>query len=216
MKLSPFGQTRALTSQIDEFLDQVSESGLVLAQAYERYVEQGVDDSSEQRLQQLIDLEARADQLRRSIQTTMYSEMLIPESRGDVLGLLHELDDLVDRFKASFLTITIEKPEIPVELREDFKSLVESMGQAVDHTVRAARAYFRNYREVRDLVHKVSYFESESDRIAIRLRKAIFASKLPIERKRELREGVLRIERMANAAEDVGDRLTICAIKRSL
>jgi len=86
----------------------------------------------------------------------------------------------------------------------------------VESTVQAARAFFTNLTAVRDHIHKIRFFEREADRIAIGLRKNFFESDLPLERKIHLRDLVRSIERLTDEAENVGDSLSIYAIKRSL
>ena len=216
IRIPLFGRTKDLANKIDEFLDQVSEAGLVLEQGIVSYMDGGFDESCVERQQQISLLEARGDALRRGVQATMYTEMLIPEWRGDVLRLLYEMDRLLNVLKASFMVFTIERPEVPDEFKNDFKELARVVTKCVDHVVLASRAYFREISALRDHVHKVSFHESEADRVAIRLKEGIFRSSLPLAHKMQLRDAVNAIDAMADQAEDVGDSLAIFAIKRAL
>ncbi len=212
---SPFGTTRVLEGQIDEFLDKVSEGGLLFQRGLTAYMEQSSAIAGE-KLEQLVALEKRCDELRRSIETTLYSEMLIPESRGDVLVLLADLDDLVDGFKATLMMLAVERPEVSPEYRRAMSELGGLVIEASEHTVRASRAFFRDAPTIRDFVHKIGYFEAESDGVGLRLLREIFDSDLPLARKLHLRDMIRQICEIADNAEDCGDRLTIYAIKRSL
>ena len=69
---------------------------------------------------------------------------------------------------------------------------------------------------MRDHNHKVIFYETEADKICTKLKTAVFASDLPLERKLHLRYFVERVDEAANAAEDVADELAIYTIKRSL
>lgn len=213
--LSPFGTTRALVGQIDEFLDKVSEGGLVFQRGLNAYLEQSLNVAAE-KLTQLSTLEKRCDALRRSIESTLYTEMLIPESRGDVLNLLGDLDDLLDGLKASLRMFVVECPDVPEEYRESVSELGDLAIEANEHTVRASRAFFRDVPTIRDYIHKIGYYEEESDGVELRLLQQIFDSDLPLSRKTHLRDVIRRISEIADNAEDCGDRLTIFAIKRSL
>ncbi len=212
---SPFGTTRELEGQIDEFLNKVSEGGLVYQGALGAYLE-GKLAVAEEKLAQISTLEKRCDALRRTIETTLYTEMLIPESRSDVLQLLSDIDDLLDGFKHSLMGFVVEQPDVPREYCEGLVALGGQVIEACEYTVRAARAFFRDAPTIRDHVHKIGYFEEESDRVALRLRRQIFASGLPLSRKMHLRDAIRFISEIADNAEDCGDRLTIFAIKRSL
>ena len=216
-RLRPFGRTKAIERMIDEFLDIVSEAGIVFEQGIALCVDRPEDvEACEQKVTQLRELEHRGDLLRMRVETDLYTNMLIPESRGDVLSLLDALDGLTDAFEADFVSLTIEQPEIPDEVKGDFKDLVTAVVKSVEYTVLASRAFFRDLGTVRDHVHKIGFYESDADRVAIRLKRHVFGSSLPLERKTHLRDWVDSIDCIADAAENVGDRLSIFAIKRSL
>jgi len=114
-----FKTTKQLESQIDEYLDAVSQGGLIFIEAVKNYVEKKVDDFSE-RLKSIIDFEHKADQLRRTIENRLYTQTLIPEHRSDVWGLLEHTDDLLDTMKETIEQLDIENPEIPSELNSNF------------------------------------------------------------------------------------------------
>ena len=60
-------------------------------------------------------------------------------------------------------------------------------------------------------------YESEADEAAIRLKKMIFADPdLNFESKMLLRDGANVIDKIADKAEEIGDRLSIYSIKRAL
>jgi len=214
--LRPFGRTKAIERQIDEFLDIVSEAGIVFEQGVALFIDRSGEEACEQKVAQLRELEHRGDLLRMRVETDLYTNMLIPESRGDVLSLLDALDDLTDGFEADFVSLTIEQPEIPDDVKADFKDLVSAVVKSVEYTVMASRAFFRDLGAVRDHVHKIGFYESDADRVAIRIKRNVFGSGLPLERKTHLRDWVDAIDCIADAAENVGDRLSIFAIKRSL
>jgi len=214
-RLSPFGRTRALQGQIDEFLDAVSRGGLIFQRGLRACIERRLE-IAEQKLVQITELEHHADDLRRSTETTLYAEMLIPESRGDVLNLLGDLDDLLDGFKSSLMGFVVERPDVPDAFRSGVIDLGAIVTESCEQTVQAARAFFRDAPNIRDHIHKIGHYEAESDEVTLRLRKAIFAHDMPLAQKLHLRGHIQGISQIADAAEDCGDRLTIYAIKRSL
>jgi predicted phosphate transport protein (TIGR00153 family) len=168
------------------------------------------------KLEQISDLERRGDELRRNIETALYTELLIPDSRGDVLSLLEDLDELLDLLKSSLFNISIERPEIPDGAKPDLREHVSMAVKAVESTVLASRAFFTDINAVRDHIHKIGFFEREADKFARRLKKSIFDSDLPLERKLHLRDLVDTVEKLPDEAENVGDKLSIYTIKRSL
>jgi len=214
--MSPFKRTRVIQEQITEFLDKVSEGGMLFEQAVHRYADAGADEAFGERLTQIAQLEKRGDDLRRNLERVLFTEMLIPDARGDVLSVLDELDNLLDKFKHGLQAFAIEQPDFPESLKEGLKELATSVVKAIEMTVLASRAYFRDPGAVRDHIHKIGFHESESDAIVLRMSKEIFGSDLPLERKRHLRFCLAKIDALADEAEDVGDRLAVYAVKRSL
>ncbi len=212
----PFRRTKALRVQVDDFLDKVSEAAMAFEQGVKHYLKHGADDHVHKKLDQITLLERQGDDLRRHIETTLFTEMLIPDARGDVLSLLDDLDRLLDLLKERFMGLVFERPEFPDEMTEDLRELVTVVGKCLESMVLASRSYFRDPHRVRDHIHKIGFYESEADAVTIRLRKWIFDSSLPLDRKMYLRGNLLDLDDLANEAEDVGDRLAIYSVKRSL
>lgn len=210
-----FQNTRVLTAQVDDFLDALSEGALLFRHAVEDYVA-GDEERFRLRVEQVGELENRCDDLRRTIERRLYSHSLIPESRGDVLGLLETLDDVINTAKATLISIDIERPELSVSAADAWRGLAETAAQTSEAVVLAARAFFRDPHSVTDHLHKVYFYEKEGDRINEELRREIFASDLDLAHKMHLRDLAQFIDEVSDAAEDVADRLTLYAIKRTV
>ena len=214
--LTLFRRTKALEAQIDEFLDKLSESAIVFRRAVEIYLAEGATAEFEDRLNQVNDLESQADRLRRSVETQLYAETLIPDSRGDVLGLIENLDSVINLCEGGLWAFSIETPEIPAEFHADYRALTEQVINTVESLVLGSRAFFRNIEAVPDHMHKVIFYEKEADKLSTKLKKAIFATDLPLSHKAHLRNFVVHIDNLANKSEDVADRLSIYTIKRTV
>jgi len=215
-KISMFGRTRALESKIDDFLDKLSQSALMFKIAIKVYLNEGCTDEFEHKLNDISNMETDADHLRRGIETQLYAQTLIPESRGDVLGLIENLDQLLNLFEGSLWAFFIEKPEIPEQFHNDFEALTDLAVQSVETLVLASRAFFRNIEAVSDHNHKVMFYEKEADKVGTKLKKAIFGSDLHLSQKTHLRNFVEHIDNVPDWAEDVADRLAIYTIKRTV
>ncbi|MFQ5771853.1 MAG: DUF47 domain-containing protein, partial [bacterium] len=109
-----FKSTKMLETQIDEFLDAISQGALVFKQAIKNYLEDA-KDKLEENIVTIIDLEKKADNLRRRIESHLYTHSLIPDHRGDVLGLLESMDNVVDTAKSTLYHFSIESPDIQKE-----------------------------------------------------------------------------------------------------
>ncbi len=211
-----FRRTKALEIEIEDFLNQVSQGTLAFEMAVEIYLGHGANAEFEEKLNHVNALESEADRLRRSIKTKLYSQTLIPESRGDVLGLLETLDSVLNLEQGTLWGFSIEKPEIPNSLNEDFMALTRRVTQSTSALVQASRAFFRNIDAVSDHIHKVMFYEKEADKVSTKLKRAIFDSDMQLSNKMQLRDFVESIDNIADQAEDVADRLAIYTIKRTV
>ena len=202
--------------QFDDFLDKVSEAGLLFKTGVDAYLADNIE-SFEKKIEDIIEIEHFGDALRRDLEETLYVQTLIPESRGDVLELLENMDALLDRFKGALWQFNIERPQLFSELAEDFRELTVCVVEAVEAIVRSSRAFFKDTRSVADHIHKVPHWETQSDKIASRLQQTIFRQEdLALSQKMQLRDFVKQVDKIADRAEDVSDKLRIFVIKRSL
>lgn len=205
-----------IEKQIDDFLDKVSESGLLFKEGAEAYLKGNMEIFSK-RLKQISDTEHMGDSLRRGLEERLYRQTLIPESRGDVLELLESMDTLLDQFKGALWRFDIEYPEICCEFVDDFMELTAKVVESVESMVLSARAFFKDIDTVADHMHKVSFWEKQSDIISTRLQRAIFKREdLRLSHRMQIRDFVRQVDEIADCAEDVADRLSIYVIKRSL
>lgn len=212
--LNLFRRTKQLEQQIDSFFDKLSESSVVYRLAVRLYLREGLNEEFQSRLERVNELESEADTLRRDIEQRLYSNTLIPDSRGDVLGLIETVDKLLSQFEGSLWSLSIEKPDIPEDFRNGFRKLTNMVVKAADELAMSGRAFFRSPYDVPAHNHKVMLYEKEADAISTKLKKAIFDSDLDLSHKLHLREFVEQIDEVADLAEDVADRLAIYAIKR--
>ena len=205
-----------IEKEVDEFLNRVSEAGLLCKQGMDIYLKGDMEVYSTY-LKNIRDTEHKGDDLRRSLEKDLYEKTLIPESRGDVMELLEDMDALLDRYTGLIWQFEIERPDICAEFHQDFRELLSHSVEAVEADVRSCRAFFKDINAVNDHIHKVSFWEKESDKVSTRLQRAIFGrADLRLSHKMHLRFFVKQVDRIADEAEDVADRLNIYVIKRML
>jgi uncharacterized protein Yka (UPF0111/DUF47 family) len=149
-KLALFGKTKAMEVMIDNFLDKISEGGLRFEQGIATYVDGAPPERLTDQVAQMRATEAEGHRLRLAIETQLYTEMLIPDFRADVLSLLEDVNYLLGLVEDIFLAITVEKPEIDDAYDADFKLLAATAVKTIESAVLAARAFFRNISAVRD------------------------------------------------------------------
>ena len=214
-----FGKTKAMEGEIDEFFDTVSQGGILFEETLRHFMARGADEVFEQRQKQISDIESGGDRLVRNVVRGLYTEMLIPESRADVLSLLQDMDHILGEFERVCFAVDVERPEvgdISEELISAFQELITTVVLTVEDLIRACRAFFRDLNAVRDHLHKVHFLEGEADRLAMHLKRELFRSEFSLDRKMHLRHFVDLVDGIADQAEDVADWLAIYTIKRRL
>lgn len=240
-----FQKTKLLEGQIDEFLDKIAEGAIHFEIGMTAFLGAGkVNQTAEEQLFQINHLKEKCSELRRAIANILYTEMLIPDFRGDVLSLMTDLFSLLDALGKNFQELMIEHQEIEIhdnstiengENQEEFEPtiktnrgiqkesslsqgemllLVKMVVKSVEMVVVAARDFFRNPRAVRDHIYQVRVYESEADRISVSIKTKIFSSNLKFSHKINLRDKVNAIDAIADKAEEVADELSIYAIQR--
>jgi predicted phosphate transport protein (TIGR00153 family) len=202
--------------KMDDFLDKVSESGILFQHGVDAYLK-GDQPSFAKKIEDIAEVEHAGDALRRDLEEQLYTQTLIPESRGDVMELLENMDGLLDRFKGALWRFEIEQPDIYPELHNDIRELATCVVESVEAMVRSARAFFKDLAAVADHVHKVSHWESQSDKVSTRIQSRVFREKeLHLSHRMQLRDFIRHVDKIADRAEDVADKLRIYVIKRTL
>ncbi|MCD4818111.1 MAG: DUF47 family protein [Candidatus Cloacimonetes bacterium] len=210
-------KTKELVKNIDCYIENVSNSGLIFYNGIKAYMNNDIE-KFELECQRISILETEADDMRRDIKHKLYRYMLIPDSRGDVLGLLETLDGVVDTAEKILEQLSIETPLIPDFLRENFIELAEFSYKAVDELIMAVKAFFREINSVDEHVNQVLFFEHEADNIEESIKRKIFQTdKIPrFSKKLHTKYFVEKIALVSDVAESVAERLSIYAIKRRI
>ncbi|HOZ01748.1 MAG TPA: DUF47 family protein, partial [Candidatus Syntrophosphaera sp.] len=196
--------TKFVESQIDTFLDVVSDSALLFQLGVEDYL-LGRTAQFEERLNLIRENEKKADDLRVAIERYLYERTLIPENRGDVLAILENTDEVVDNIKDSLMQFSIEMPTIPQDLNDLWLQTTRASTAAVEQLIFAVRSFFRDLGAVNNYIHKVYFFEREADHIGEKLRRQIFSLDIDLALKSQLRWFALHIEQISDYAQAVCD-----------
>ena len=210
-------RARKIEGNIDKYLDNITKAILTFDQGIKEYFN-GNSELFEEKFKEASKLESDSDELRRDIKYTLYRDLLIPDARGDVLGLLETLDNVIDIIEEVLREFSIEKPETLGDYKEDFISLSEKSVKSAQELVSASRAFFRDITNVHNFITQVHYWEHEADKVEERIKRSAFRSdvikKLSV--KVQIRYFAERISLLADTAEDVAERLDVYTIKRSI
>lgn len=210
-------KTKALEKDTDKLLKSVLKMGMVLNEATISYFSTDCENFTHY-VRESDALESEVDKIRKDIELSLYSDMLIPESRGDVLGLLEAIDDVADCIEKVILEFDIERPVFPPPLDVEMLKAADLSCKCIERLVQAVTAFFTNIEETGTYIQQVKFYESEIDRLEENFKRKVFSGGLVEELavKLQLRYFMEEVADISDFAEDVCERLTISTVKRSI
>ena len=216
MKFSLFSGAHELEQKIDEMHDKVLESSLYFKEAFEIYLQEGRSQDYRRASKKIKNIESKADDLRREIESRLYIRNLIPDLRADVLMLVENIDKVINEFDEVAHKFYIEQPDIPTDFRAKFRLLVQQVCECAENMVICSRAFFRDFATVRDYSRKVYFLEHESDKTWAALKQDVFDSDMELAHKIQLNTLIEDMADVADKAEDCIDAVLIFTIKRDI
>ncbi len=211
-------KTDTLIENIDSYFDSIDRSLLVYKEGVRNYLYASDRKDFDANLKSLSELESRASELRRKIENALYTQTALIRSRGDIMRLLEKTRNIMDMLGDSLQQFEIETPFIPQELCADFIRLTEFSTLALETTVPAAKAYFRDPKSIPDRISRAYYYEKEATRCAQEIKRTVFhkMDKLKLSEKFHLRYFALHIENLSKAADGLADQLAVMSIRRTM
>lgn len=160
--------------------------------------------------------ESRADDLLRQIEIMLYSRSLLPESRGDLLGLLEHFDKMPNLAETISFMLDTQQVSVPDSYRPQLAKLLEVNVEAYRLVRETVDKLFTAPETVGEAVGPVDAKESESDRLEGKLIRQVFASDMDGCDQIRLRELIQLIGDISDSAENVAGRLEIISLKKRI
>ncbi len=216
MKKLKFNQSKLLAEEIELYLLCMSNSSLIFFEGIKDFFDEE-KEFLEKRRKEISRIEKEADNYLKSIRQKLYAFRLIPDSRGDVLELLDNMDDLVDVAKQTLLQLYIEQPNTLSSSKDDFLEMSRLSKYAVDELVRGVRVFFLNPGELDEFVKKVYFYEKEVDKLEEKIKRRVFSlQEVDLAQKVQVRYFVEKIALLSDKAEEIAKNLLIYKIKRNI
>ena len=155
---SLFSQSKELERQIDEFVNTVSEVGLIFKKAIRDYLSNGSGNNFDKMVEQVSSMESKADKIKKEVETALYEDTLIPDARSDVLRLLEHLDEIIGLIQGNCYRFSIQKPAFPKDFHNDLINLTDVVIDSAESLCISVRSFFRDIKTVRDNAHKVTFY----------------------------------------------------------
>jgi len=158
--------------------------------------------------------ESKADDVREEIKTLMYSKVLLPESRGDIMGLLESIDHIPRFFEVILNIIRTQRLAIPDLIVSDIRELVRVSLEACELMIGQVEDLFLKGSQIPELLEVIDEKESQCDAIERRIIITLFDSDIDPFLKLQLKELVVFLGEISDQADRVSKRINIINLKR--
>jgi len=209
-----FKKQRQVEALIYDYLDLLETSKKHFAEAINTCLEAGVCDNFDFRTRLTHKFESKADDVREKIKELMYGKALLPESRGDIMGLLEAMDKVPRVFELVLHMIKTQKLIIPDFIASDIKELLEVSFENCELMLKQVRTLFERAKGIRSLVSTIDFNESRCDHIERGIITKIFDSDLDPFQKLQLKEMVLSLGEISDETDRISKRVNIISMKR--
>ena len=209
-----FKKEQQVQQSIYQYLDRLKMAQDNFLKAMNVYFQKGFCEDFDFLIEQTHKVESKADDTRYEIETMMYAKALIPESRGDVLGLLEAVDQIPGLFELILYMVQTQRLRTPDFLVLDIKELIRVSLECCDLLIKEVEALFKKSGDIRSLVSNIDNNESHCDHIEQRIITRIFDSDLDPFQKLQLKEMVIQLGEISDQADRVSRRVHIVSTKR--
>ena len=209
-----FSKTNQLLEMIDGHLEKVTECMEHARKTLLLYMKKGSCNEFDELVNKTHMAESCSDDLRREIEISLYEKALMPESRGDILGLLEAVDRIPNKAESVAFQIQTEAIRIPDEFKSELGKIININFDIFEDIKRAINAIFKDIGRVRNITNGIDKKESSSDSMERDLIKKLFSSNIDVGEKILLKELIIEIGSISDRAENTADRLNIMAVKR--
>ncbi|MCP4020258.1 MAG: DUF47 family protein [Desulfobacteraceae bacterium] len=158
--------------------------------------------------------ESKADDIIDEINNLMYGKVLIPDSRQDIMFLLHSIDKIPGTMENILFSIKYQQIEIPSDIILQLKDLIRISMESCRTLSKQIKKFIENKKGIRSLLNIIDKNESHCDYIEKNLIKHIFNSEIDPFLILQLKELIINIGNISDQADIVSKQVNILSIKR--
>ncbi|MCE9615715.1 MAG: DUF47 family protein [Lentisphaerae bacterium] len=209
-----FRKERQVEQFIFSYIDYLGEARERFAKAMEVYLRDGLCDNFRFLAEQTHKAESKADDVRYAVESMMYEQALLPESRGDILGLLEAVDAVPGIFDRTLYTIDNRRIQVPEFLIAELREMVQVSVEAVEAFEKQLRGLFTAHEDVRPLIQLINRNESQVDHIERNVMRQLFDSPIDPFAKIQTKDLLVELADISDLAHQLSRRVYIISVKR--
>ncbi|MCK5695220.1 MAG: DUF47 family protein [Desulfobacula sp.] len=158
--------------------------------------------------------ESKVDDIIEEINDLMYGKVLIPDSREDIMNLLHGLDKIPGYLEIVLFMMQYQKLVIPEKFFKDIQDLIKVSLEACEILSKQVVGFIKKETGTRAFMNTIDKHESHCDYIEKKLIQKIFTSNIDPFVKLQLKELVICMGDISDQADRVSKMVNILSMKR--
>jgi predicted phosphate transport protein (TIGR00153 family) len=211
-----FRKQRQVQILVERYLEHLR----LVQQSFSQAINSCLDSDAREDFMGLVDkahhYESKADDVREEIKTLMYSKVLLPESRGDIMGLLETIDSIPHTLEIILNMIWTQKLAIPDLIASDVRKMVSISMETYDLMIEQVEDLFQRGRRIQELLDVIDDKESQCDVIERQVITTLFDSDIDPFLKLQLKELVVLVGDITDQIDRVSKRVNIISLKRRI
>jgi len=183
-----------------------------LPQLVTSYVEERFE-ATENAVQEMLALEKEADELKLLISGELSRGGIYPVNREDLINLVRSLDDIAHKATGVACTIITHRFKLNKAMKQNLLELAREDVIIVKKLRESILAIRTHIRKAIEISHEVEEIEEKADAIYRKLYKNLFDMRTDFKTFNQLREIIVRLEEIADKAEETAEIVSLIAIK---
>ena len=158
--------------------------------------------------------ESKADDIIDEINNLMYSKVLIPDSREDIMNLLLAIDKIPGHLEVVLSIIKYQHFIIPENAVSEMLELIKISLDSCKIMSKQITCFIKKEKGQREFLNKIDRYESHCDHIEKNLIQKVFNSEIDPFVKLQLKELILHMGDISDQADRVSKLINILSLKR--
>lgn len=212
-----FAKHKRFFGELEHYLGKCAETLEKFQGAILYSIKNGVDERYQVLANEISELEQDCDEIRRSIEETLFSESLLPETREDIFEIIERMDHIPNHCESVCYMILDQNSSISAAIHEDLTELLGICVTIFDQVREATMDCLGKMTKIRDLMLAIDNNKNLSYELKRKMIRAIFAEKDLLTHpggQLAQKEIVVKIEEICSRCKHLSEKINLTAIKR--
>ncbi|MCD5415620.1 DUF47 family protein [Candidatus Bipolaricaulota bacterium] len=178
------------------------------------YIDDGDTEEADRLALRTHRAEARADDVRRKVETALLGGALLAPARRDILEVIEEVDKLANAGEAVLDYLLLQRVRIPAEVKPGLREIAEKTAEIVVEVGQALHLLFHDMPRALEHTAAIEMKEGEVDQLERATIKQLFKMDLALAEKIQVRGLVEVLVEISDRAEDLSDRIDMMIVQR--